>query len=209
MGHVLARVSGFGWTILPRYPYRLAHVEGNARALRVEHGGAVLKAATVSIDPEGPRLELSTGTSTPAEVCDLTTSEFLDAFRVETTVFTVGWPLGFDVVSVEPRGPSPFDFVSKEGSLLYIQGPFPTAHVPELEAMAAPGQRIIDRGTHATTDWIELAYERAGRKHWQRHAAVRWGRESILVLTAQAIAEQAPATRTAARFALETLEPWR
>ena len=205
MGHVLARVSGYGWAIVPHWPFRLAHVDGNVRALRVERGGPTPKAATVTIETSGPRLELS-GTASAADVCDLTACDAPDGFRVETSVFAVGWPSGFDVVSGEPGGPSAFDFVSKEGSLLYVQGPLDQSRVPRLESMAAPGQRLVDRGTHSAGEWIELSYEHGGQAHWQRHATVRWTRETILVLTAQATAEQADVTRAAASFALGTLQ---
>ena len=56
MGHVLARVSGFGWTIVPRFPFRFEHVEGNPRAISIAHADAPPKSAIVSIDPSGPRL---------------------------------------------------------------------------------------------------------------------------------------------------------
>jgi hypothetical protein len=207
MGHVLARVSGYGWAIVPHFPFRFAHVEGNARALRVERGDPTPKAATVIIEAGGPRLELSSGAKSAAEVCDLIASDALDGFRVETSVFAIGWPTGFDVVSGEPGSPSPFDFVSDEGSLLYVQGPLAQSRVPRLEAMSAPGQRIIGRGTHPAGEWIELSYEHGGRAHWQRHATVRWARETMLVLTAQALVEQTDTTRAAASFALGTLRP--
>lgn len=127
---------------------------------------------------------------------------------METSVFTVGWPAGFDVVSSEPGGPSAFDFLSKNGALLYVQGPLAQARVPKLEAMAAPGQQIVDRGTHGAGDWVELTYEHDGRTYWQRHTTVRWTPETLLVLTAQAEAEQSPSTRAAALFALGTLKAW-
>ena len=209
MGHVYARVSGFGWTIVPRFPFRFEHVEGDARALCVEHAGSPPRSAIVRIDADGPRLTLSPGTPNAADVCDLTVSDASEAFRVETSAFTVGWPVGFDVVSAEPGGPSPFDFLSEDGSLLYVQGPLAEARVPRLEAMAAPGQRIVDRGSHGAGEWVELTYEHDGGAYWQRHATVRWAGEMLLVLTAQALAEHSARTRHAAAFVLGTLEAWR
>src|SRR4051794_8052276 len=99
MGHVLARVSGFGWTVVPFFPFRFEHVAGNESALRVQRGGATPKGATVSFEASGPRVDLSPGTPSAAEVCDLTPSKVAGDFRVETGVFTIGWPAGFDIVS--------------------------------------------------------------------------------------------------------------
>ncbi len=209
MGHVLARVSGFGWTVLPLFPFRFEHVNGNERALRVERGGATPKVATVSFETGRPRVDLSPGTPNGADVCDLTPSKVAGDFRVETTAFTIGWPADFDIVSTEPGGPSPFDFVRNDGCLVYVQGPLSLARVPKLEAMCAPGQRIVDRGTHATGEWVELVYEHDGRMHWQRHTTVSWGRESMMIVTAQSPEGQAAKTRAAAAFASGTLEPWR
>ncbi len=166
-----------------------------------------MKSAVVTIDVDGPRVELSADTTIATDVCDLTTCEFRDDFRVETSVYAVGWPVGFDVISADPGGPSPFDFVTDGGSLVYVQGPLRRSRVPKLQGMVAPGQRLIEHGVHASGEWIELSYEHGGQAHWQRHATVQWARETVLVITAQALAGQVELTRKAASLALATLRP--
>ena len=209
MSHVLARVSGFGWTVVPHYPFRFQRVGGDERALHVERRGSTPTAATLYFEATPPRVELGLGARSIDDVCDLTPSDVRGDFKVETTVFTIGWPAEFDLVSTDPGGPSVFDFASDDGGLLYVQGPLARARVPKLEAMCAPGQRVVDRGTHATGEWVELAYEHDGRAHWQRHTTVAWGHDEFLIVTAQSPAERISSVRAAAIYASATLAPWR
>jgi len=73
MGHVLARVLGFGCTIFPVFPFRFERVEGSARVLCVERGSVTSKVVTVSVEAGGPPLNLSPPRSSVAEVCDTST----------------------------------------------------------------------------------------------------------------------------------------
>jgi hypothetical protein len=208
MGHVLARVTGFGWTILPLYPYRLSRVDGDPRALQVAREGSRPAAAIVHLAPGAPRVDLAEGTESANEAFDLLPSKIEGDLRVETSVFTAAWPDGMELVSTEAGAPSPFDFLRSDGCLVYVQGPFDAARLSKIEALCAPGQRIVDQGKHPKGAFIELEYDHDGARHWQRYATVFWGDQTLLVVSAQSLAEQAAFTRAAAAFVLASIEPF-
>jgi hypothetical protein len=206
MAHVLARLSGFGWTLVPFYPFRFERVARRPRAVRVIRDGDVSRGAVFDLESR-PEVSALTGTANAEDVAELSPSTVVDDFRVETSVFTAAWPEGFAITSSEPGAPCPFDYVGEDGTLIFLQGPVAQSRVARLDSMCAPGQRLTDGGAHPTGSWVELAYEHDGRAHVQRHTTVAWGSGLALIVTAQAPLAIAERMRRAALIVVESLRP--
>jgi hypothetical protein len=178
--HVFARVSGFGWTLLPRAPFWLEQV-GGPRTLLVEHNNAAgLKRATLRLDESPPGVDLDEGTTSLQELLDLLPGPGLDHWQIETTVFTLPWPDGFAVQS-SPDPPG-FDLLGADNTLVYVQGPFDRTDLPAPRAMAATDQTIVRHGP----TWVDLAYTDGGKRWRQTHRVVDLGEGVVLVVTSQA-----------------------
>jgi hypothetical protein len=206
MAHVLARLSGFGWTLLPFFPFRFERVAGRPRAVRVIRDDKLRREAVFDLEGR-PEVSLLAGTANAEEVAELSPSKVGDDFRVETSVFTAAWPDGFAITSSEPGTPCPFDYLGDDGALIFMQGPVAQARVARLDSMCAPGQRIIDGGAHPTGSWVEFAYEHNGSAHVQRHTTVAWGSGNALIVTAQAPLAAATRMRRAALTVVDSLRP--
>src|SRR5438445_1255340 len=140
MSHsVYARLSGFGWTLLPGAPFRFERVPHRPRLILVEHRTADGPRRAM-LDFDDPAVELAEGTSRLEEVLEFTEGPNFDHWRMVTSVYSVRWPEGFAVGSTtDPPG---FDFIGPNGTLIYLQGPFDCSHVPPFEEMASPEQQI-------------------------------------------------------------------
>jgi hypothetical protein len=150
--HVYARISGFGWTLLPRAPFWLARVPDQGRSVVVEHETPTgPRRVTLAFDGGAPRTELGETASAVKEVLDLFQGPDLEDWRVETAVFTACWPDGFVMVS-DPQPPG-FSFRGPDESLIYVQGPVPTERLPPLTAMTGVRARryygMASRGASA------------------------------------------------------------
>ena len=166
--HVYARLSGFGWTLLPRAPFWLERVPGRRRTVLARHDHpAGSRQAVVTVGGEAPGVELAAGTAALAEVLDLLPGPGWDHWRIETTVFTARWPESFALASAPSPGP-PFDLHGPGGALLWVQGPVLLDRLPAPPAMAGAGQRVRRHGWSSRGGWVELAYDRDGVPWRQR-----------------------------------------
>lgn len=186
--HVLARISGFGWTVLPYAPFQCEQVA--ERVLLVQHES---KRARVSF--ESGRPEVEDGASIH-DVADLIRGPNHDHWRIETTVFTIRWPTGFALWS-SAQAPG-FDLLGPHDTMIYLQGPVLAARVPEPEEMIGAGQTVLGHDR----DWVELAYDHDGVAWRQKHRVAELEDYRVLV-TAQGPAERfGPADAAAQEMAL-------
>jgi hypothetical protein len=199
--HVYARISGFGWSIVPRAPYQAARLpNGTVRVVHDSPGGR--REAAIALTDEGIRFGLGEGTTDLKEVLDVQSGPSPDHWRIETAVFTTQWPDGFIVVS-EPKPPGFYLRGPSEG-LIYLQGPFPRERLPALTAMAAPGQTIRGHGE----DWVELSYQHDAVAWVQKHRLVAFEGKA-LVVTSQTPESGAEITTVAAEQVASSLAPYK
>jgi hypothetical protein len=87
--HVLARVSGFGWTLIPFAPFRLEQSGHGPRSIVAEyHAAGGTRRAVVHLEGGSPEVELGEGVESLDEVLSLMEGPDHDHWRIETTVFT-------------------------------------------------------------------------------------------------------------------------
>jgi hypothetical protein len=108
---------------------------------------------------------------------------------LETTVYAVPLPRGWTAIVSGEVSPA-FDLVRGNG-VIFIQT---ARNRPTLDAVAAPGQREVARGSDDHTDWVELSYVHDGRLWTQRHALPR--HQPQLMITGQSPADDFPEVRT-------------
>jgi hypothetical protein len=205
--HVYARLSGFGWTLLPLAPFRFERVPGRPDSLAATHfapGGP--RRANLTFTADGPAVELAGGTQRVEEILDLLPGPGLDHWAIETTVFTVGWPASFALgSSPDPPG---FELLGPGRAMVYVQGPFPRPRLPTLDAMAAPGQAVRRQGRTARWAWVELEYRHEGTPWRQTHRVVDFRDDQVCVVTSQAPLGQATPADAAADEVAASLTPF-
>jgi hypothetical protein len=197
--HVLARISGFGWTVVPYAPFQCESVADRPRALIVQHESM---GACVSVESGRPEFELAAGTASIHDVADVMRGPAGDHWRIETTVFMIRWPAGFAVWS-SAKAPG-FDLLGPHDTMIYLQGPVPAERVPPVEQMVAADQTMVEAGS----DWVEVQYEHEGIAWRQKHRLVPLENYRMLV-TAQGPAEHFAPADEAARQIAESLERFR
>lgn len=191
--HVLARVSGFGWTVLPYAPFQ-CECPGSAQIV-VMHDS---RQARIDVASGKPILELAPGTEAVHEVADLLRGPEGDHWRIETSVFTIRWPTGFALWS-SAQAPG-FDLLGPDQTMIYLQGPILAARLPALADMHAPEQAAVAIGEN----WIELGYEHEGRAWRQRHIVAALD-EYRLVVTGQGPEEHFDAVSSAVQEVAESV----
>lgn len=181
-GHVWSWIAGYGWTLMPRAPFRIERVEGRPRAVRVQHFSADgTREAIVTIAETGEaEWELGAGTESLDQVLDLihgaayehwSTGAAYDHWRVETYVLTVRWPEGFALESTT-SAPPPFDLVASNQARIWIQGPLSANELPPLERMAASGQTVAQVINTPAGPMVELSYQHEEAPWRQFHCRV-------------------------------------
>jgi hypothetical protein len=187
-------IVGFGLRVIPHLPYCVVHGPTPPELDIEHHSRAGPRFARLL--PDGPgryQSRIDHRTPTLGDVLKVEPGPVEGGWQLETREFRVAFPPGFGLYSAPPSSTSPFDLVGPGSSQLYVQSP---AQVPPLQEMCAPGQRAREVGE----DWIELDYEHAGRKWWQRHQV-----RGRLVFSTQAPAESRDAALAALRKLLESL----
>jgi hypothetical protein len=200
VGHVLARLNGYGIQLVPHWPYRFEHV-ADVRPETV---------AVVRLTPEGEvRAVIDARRPTTVDcVVDVTREPSPDGWRVETSLYSIPWPEGFHVASpTDPDDHINFYLEGVDGSAIFPQGPTRTERLPTGVGWAADGQRIINETTTDDAYVIELEYEHEGRPWWQSHWLVPWGAQRTLVFSAQCPAGHTEATRLAAEYLASEVWP--
>ena len=205
--HVFVRLSGYELTILPFAPFHFRRAPDNDHVLILTHHSATgTKQAYLILEDAGYQVELAPDTSSLQEVVDLMPGRRTRDWMIETTVFSMCWPRGFDLLSSpDPRTPPGFDLIGPNDTLIYIQGPFNPARLPGVEQMGAPGQQLIQTGVIDAHPWVEFDYEHEGSIWLQRHYLVHLDPTTALVVTMQAPKAHAPSSITAADDIATTL----
>jgi hypothetical protein len=178
--HIYARLSGYGWTLLPRAPFRFQRAANHPRAVIAIHqapGGP--RRAMLSFDDDAPVVQLDDGVERLDEVLELSAGPASDHWRIETSVYSIRWPDMFAVQSTaEPPG---FDLVGPNEAMVFLQGPFDPRNLPPLTEMASPGQVVHRLGAN----WVELDYQKDEAPWRQVHRLVGYG-DDVVVVTSQA-----------------------
>ncbi|GAB3652799.1 hypothetical protein GCM10027589_10540 [Actinocorallia lasiicapitis] len=197
MGHVFARLSGFGVTLTPVWPYAFTYVDGSVLIatepfdststvrVAVKNGRAVI--------PEHPNIfMLGEG---PEE----------RTWRIETSACSIPWPTNFTLESAPEGDPTPFYLLDGKGAAIFLQGPLRRDGVPPLRELVAPGQRVLRSVEEKDFSLVEVAYEHEEQTWHQCHLLVPHGQERLVVITAQSPEPAARLTREAAEFAARNL----
>ncbi len=203
--HVYARLSGFGWTLLPHAPYRFERASDEPPTVVAHHGP---HRVTLTFDWNPPGIVLSEGTPSLEEVLDLLEGPALDYWRIETTVFAARWPAGFDLASPPAESKPPFDLHGPGGALVWVQGPVSAERLPPVPEMAGAGQTVRRHGQAAYGSWVELDYLHEGVPWRQSHRVVPFEGTYALVVTAQAPAQLASVAEAAADEVASTIAPY-
>jgi hypothetical protein len=200
VGHVLARLTGFGLTLIPISPYtfqRSNYTPGTVNVTRWK--GPTAHTATVTGPADAPSINL-TGAQTVDEVVDILSGPTEPLWRIETSPYLVEWPEGFTIDSPPANdATSPFYLRGPEDALIYIQGPYPSDRIPPLNDTAAPGQQVTDHQHGPDFEVVELTYQHEGADWHQSHHLVPLNDALAVIVTTQSPATQAPQTRLAAK----------
>ncbi|GAA4719687.1 hypothetical protein [Phytohabitans rumicis] len=200
MGHVFARLAGYGVVLMPHWPYALERPQDGSDAVRVTRWTA-----------DGPRQAMIRPGQSVAggDAVGVEAGPEHDYWLVETSIFGVRWPAGFTVESSQdPDDHTPFYLRGPGEATIYPQGPVPSQRLADPGALVGPGQKVLDRrAANGGATVLELAYEHDGEPWWQGHWTVRFGEDRLLVITAQARHGHAAPTRAAAEEAAASLQP--
>ena len=169
--HVFVRLNGYGATMLPHGPFRISRASDHDSLLMIR---VVSRERSVDFGSGVPQ-------SIPT-IADIAGDGMRGFWHLETSVFIAPWPDGFTLVSSDNTSSAGgFDLIGPGDSLLYVQGPFVRDRITALEALAAPGERVIANGER----WIRFAYERDDEQ-WQHAYFVVPVGEHVLLVTGQA-----------------------
>ncbi len=176
--HVFARVAGFCLAVVPRAPYRIQHAADSSTAIDVEYQSPTGRLfARLIPDNGGYKSKLDQHTQSLYDVLDVETGPDINHWRIETTVFTCCWPIGYVLCSTN-YAPSPFELLGTNGELIFIRHP---KRVPDVAVMCAPGQTVINLKRNAESEWIDLEYNHDGLPWRQRHEVVTLSGSRIAV----------------------------
>lgn len=180
--HSFVRLNGFGVTVVPRAPFRVAR-EAGSENVRIEHGD---RSATLVVGAAGVEPDVL-GDGAIVEVDD---ADYDAAWTLETSAFAFPWPQGFTLQSgPTPEQPPGFDLFAGDGRLIYAQGPFPSGKVNR-DALVEEGAVRTLTGTIGNAEFIESAWEAEGRR-WKLRHYIFSSNGHVLVFTAQSPVEYA------------------
>lgn len=203
MGHVFARLTGFGMTLTPIWPYTFTRVEHRPGTVSVTRWEGDTAHTAVITGPSDIEL---TNAASPDEVVEVAAGPVEPGWRIETSPFSLDWPDGFTIESAPADdNSSPFLLFGPAGSVIYLQGPYALDRIPPLAQLAGPGQTLVDQRTEAAFDVVELAYELDGDAWRQCHHLVNLDDEYRLVITAQTPATHGAEVRAAAELMARSL----
>lgn len=201
MGHVFARLTGFGMTLIPIWPYTFERPEqapGTVSVTRWE--GHTAHTVVITGPAEAPAIRLTNAQSAD-EVVEVLAGPAEHVWRIETSPFSVEWPEGFAIDS-PPAGDdsTPFLLFGPDGSVIYLQGPRGHDRIPPLTQLIAPGQTLVDHRSEPAFEVVELAYQHDGTAWRQIHHLVALTDTHGLVITAQSPATHTTQVRQAAEL---------
>ena len=195
--HVYARVSGFGWTLLPLTPFRMEQAPGPPRRILAgQFVAAGPRQVKLTFGNGPPQVEL--GANTACWTCRRGRTSTTGASR---RAFSL--PAGPAALPCNRRPGRP---ASTGGSSLYVyvQGPVQRSRLTALGAMAAPGQAVVRTGD----SWVELEYVHEEWPFRQTHRVVDFGADRVCVVTAQSPEAGAAQANAAAQEVADSLRPY-
>jgi hypothetical protein len=209
MGHVFARITGFGLIVVPVWPSRVELVAADPAALRISTDAPIDGQPALSAVVRGGDTavaDLGEGVESLGELAEVLRGPDTREWRIETVVYSIGWPAGFAVEPPGDVGGSLFDLHGPDGSLIWIQGPFDRRDLPAVVELAAPGQQLTGVHTGDDLEAVELSYEHDGEGWNQRHYLIPFAGE-VLVVTAQAPARHVDLFRLASAEVAASVRP--
>ncbi len=193
--HVLARLQGFGATVLPKAPYRFERVpDGPPSRLRILHGE---QADVVDIAEALP--------GPVTELADIDRGDPAERWHIETSICSCAWPEGFALQS-DPEYP-PFLLIGPEGAMIWLAGPLDRARTTPIEKLATSDQTVRAVGQADGRERIDLEYTFEGERWWQRRYVIPWGEGRAIVISAQARSTTELLTAAAIDLVEATLAP--
>ncbi|MBM7489536.1 hypothetical protein JOD64_000758 [Micromonospora luteifusca] len=199
MGHVLARLAGYGIALTPHWPYMFERHQADSDAVRVTRW-TPSGPAQVVIKPH----QLTDG----RDVVDVAAGPSRPCWFVETSTFRLRWPTQFTVESAQDQSDgTPFYLHGPGEAIIFPQGPVAKERLVDPHALVAAGQKVLDQ--HVADDGsrlIELGYEHNEEPCWQGHWTIPYDSDRVLVLTAQALLAHSTQTREAAEVIAASFE---
>lgn len=199
MAHVLARLNGFGMTLIPNWPYSFE---------REGEGSNVVHATRWT--PSGPaKVTIEPGSPVDGnDVVDVGGGFDVPYWLIETSIFSVQWPAGFTVNSPQDAGDgTPFYLQGQGEAAIFMQGPVLRSRLSDPDALVAPGQSVLSRRSDDNgVASIELTYLHDDEQWWQAHWMMPCQADHFVVITAQSLLAASATTRTAAETAVATFE---
>lgn len=176
--------------LVPYWPYMFERDGAGSDAVRVTRWSATgpeQVVVTTDLAPDG------------GWVVDIDAGPDHRHWLIETSDFTVRWPVGFTLESGnDPGDRTLFYLLGPAEEAVFPQGPVPRERAAP-DALAAPGQTVVDRRVDGHGAGVtELSYQHAGGPWWQAYWTLPWDTQRFLVVTAQAPAAYADRTRAAA-----------
>lgn len=207
MSHVFISLSGFGVTLVPIWPYGFARSPYAPDAVAVSHwADDELRMATLVLPPDGSAPDVTLiGAESVDEVVEVKDGPAERVWRIETSLYSVEWPAGFEISAPPANTGAPFDLTGPDEAMIFAQGPLDQEMIPAPAAMAGPGQTIVEQRSEPEFDAIDLDYEHEGGPWRQSHYIVACDAERKLVITAQSPAVHAATTRAAAESAARSV----
>ncbi|WP_213011166.1 hypothetical protein [Paractinoplanes toevensis] len=199
MAHVLARLNGFGVTLIPNWPYSFEREGESSNIVHVTRW-TPSGLAHVKFDPGNP--------VDGNDVVDVTDGFDVPYWLIETSIFSVQWPVGFTINSPQdPGDETPFYLQGPGEATIFTQGPVPRARLSDPEALVAPGQSVLTRRSDDNgVASLELSYLHDDEQWWQAHWMMPCQADHFIVITAQSLLAASSTTRRAAEAAVATFE---
>ncbi|MEV4637786.1 hypothetical protein AB0J80_10570 [Actinoplanes sp. NPDC049548] len=199
MGHVLARLSGFGLVLLPHWPYSFEREREGSDAVRVTRWTPSGPVQAV-VEP-GQRVD-------PTDAMDVEPGSDLPYWQIETSVFCARWPADFTLESPRDTGDrTPFYLQGPGEATIFPQGPVPKARLASPDALVAPYQTVVARRTDDNgVTVVELTYEHDDKLWWQAHWVLPFRGDQLVVLTAQSLESSSERARKAAETVVASFQ---
>ncbi len=198
MAHAFVRISGYGVRLLPRAPYLVRPTPPTLELTSIrnkeEHHESVDSQTPLGTHPFGDVFEGPSRESWQVEVGGVYVAS------IPADLMIRSWP--------EPDQPPFYMLSDGQGSMVYVQGPFPADKTPTIDGLGGEGQTLVARSKpESRPPWVEFSYTHKGEAWRQRHILMRLPGNIGCVVSVQARPERASAMgQTALRFAA-TLAP--
>ena len=149
--HILIVASGFGLRVIPTTaPYRFA-TDPNGSRLRVDVDGPRSRGGYV--DPTHPEGLV--------EIADVLPGPTWNGWWLESSPYRVRLPPRWTAFVSGEIDPAPFDLVSADGGLIYIQTPRAS---PSARDLVARGQDLVRSWRDDAAEWVDVSYIHEGNQ---------------------------------------------